>query len=114
MLETQKFSQFKIEHQLQRRIRVTVPSLFRDKERATILQIILLKRAAIEEVKCVWQINSLTIYFDPEQFPKENLLKLLETVLVNFAKKPAASISKFTVQHHREGPKQDIVFVPLI
>ncbi|MBT3812051.1 MAG: ATPase P, partial [Gammaproteobacteria bacterium] len=88
MSQTQEFSQFQIKHQLQQRIRVIAPSLFRDKERATILQILLLKRAAIEEVKCVWQINSLTIYFDSEQLPKENLLTLLETVLANFAKKP--------------------------
>ncbi|HIG65509.1 MAG TPA: hypothetical protein EYQ43_08145 [Methyloprofundus sp.] len=108
--QTQEFSQFQIKHQLQQRIRVIAPSLFRDKERATILQILLLKRAAIEEVKCVWQINSLTIYFDYEQLPKENLLILLETVLANFANKPQASISKFSIQHHREGPKQDIVF----
>jgi len=110
MSQTQEFSQFQIKHQLQQRIRVIAPSLFRDKERATILQILLLKRAAIEEVKCVWQINSLTIYFDSEQLPKENLLTLLETVLANFAKKPQANISKFSAQHHREGPKQDIVF----
>ncbi|TXK96118.1 hypothetical protein BMR02_11870, partial [Methylococcaceae bacterium HT1] len=111
MIQTQEFSQFIIAHQLQRRIRIIVPSLFRNKERATILQILLLKRAAIEEVRCVWQINSITIHFDPEQFPKQNLLKLLEAVLVNFAQKPHASLSKISEQQqHREGPKQDIVF----
>ncbi|WP_233144610.1 heavy metal translocating P-type ATPase [Methyloprofundus sedimenti] len=111
MSKTQEFSHFIIKHQLQRRIRIIVPSLFRDKERATILQIVLLKRAAIEEVSCVWQINSLTIYFDPEQLPKENLFKLLETVLANFSKKPHASISKFSAHHkHPDGPKQDVVF----
>ena len=111
MSKTPAFSHFKIEHQLQRRIRINVPSLFRNQERATILQILLLKRAAIEEVRCVWQINSLTIYFDPEQLPKENLFKLLEAVLANFAKKPQVSISKFSTQHkHPDVPKQDIVF----
>ena len=110
MSQVEEFSHFKIEHQLRRRIRVTIPCLFRDKERATILQILLLKRAAIEEVRCIWQINSLTIYFDPDQFPQQNLLQLLETVLANFAKKPHASISKFSAQQHREGPKQNIIF----
>ena len=111
MVQTQEFSQFTIAHQLRRRIRIIVPSLFRNKERATILQILLLKRAAIEEVSCVWQINSITIHFDPEQFPKENLLKLLEAVLANFSQKPRDSISKISEQQqHREGPKQDIVF----
>ena len=110
MPSAQEFSHFKVVHQLRRRIRITVPCLYRDKERATILQILLLKRAAIEEVRCVWQINSLTIHFDPEQFPRENLLKLLDSVLANFAKKPHASISQFSTQQHRDGPKQDIVF----
>lgn len=111
MSKDQKYSQFIIVHQLRRRIRILVPSLFRDQERAMILQILLLKRAAIEDVKCVWQINSITIHFDPEQLPKENLFTLLEAVLANFARKPPASISKISArQNYREGPKQDIVF----
>ncbi|RLA21142.1 MAG: ATPase P, partial [Gammaproteobacteria bacterium] len=103
--------QFKVAHQLRQRIRVIAPSLFRNKERATILQILLLKRAAIKEVKIVWQINSVTINFDPERLPTENLLKLLQGVLDNFSQKPLASISKISAQHkHPEGPKQDIIF----
>lgn len=110
MPESQEYSQFIIAHQLQRRIRIVVSSLFRNKERATILQILLLKRDAIEAVKVVWQINSITIHFDPDQLPKENLLKLLEIVLANFSKKPPDSLGKISALQHRNGPKQDIVF----
>ena len=72
MSQTEEFKQFTIAHQLKRRIRIIAPSLYRDKERAHILQILLLKREAIEHVKIVAAINSVTIQFDPQQFPKHN------------------------------------------
>ena len=109
MSENQKYSQFKIVHQLAKRVRVVVPSLFRNKERAIILQILLLKRAAIEEVKIVRQINSIAIVFDPQLLPKENLFHLLEIVLANFSDKPPESLSKLAGRHRRGTPKQDVV-----
>ena len=111
MSETQEFNQFIIAHQLKRRIRIIAPSLFRDKERAYILQILLLKREAIEQVKIVPEINSVTIRFNPEQFPKVNLLNLLEIVLANFSKKPRESIKKIAENAtRRDGSQQDMVF----
>ena len=111
MPQTQEYSQFTVAHQLKHRIRIIAPSLFRDKERAYILQILLLKREAIEQVKIVPEINSVTIRFNPEQFPKVNLLNLLEIVLANFSQKPRESIKKIA-EHakRRDGSQQDVVF----
>ncbi len=111
MSQIHEFSQFTIAHQLKRRIRIIAPSLFRDKERAYILQILLLKREAIEQVRIVTEINSVTILFNPEQFPKVNLLNLLEIVLANFSQKPRESIKKIAKQEvRRDGLQQDVVF----
>ncbi len=111
MSQQQEYSQFTIAHQLKRRIRIIAPSLYRDKERAYILQILLLKREAVEQVKIVSEINSVTIHFDPEKFPKHNLLNLLNTVLANFAQKPSESIKKIVKHSARPGAvRQEIVF----
>ena len=48
MAETEEFKQFTIAHQLKRRIRIIAPSLYRDKERAHILQILLCVRSEVE------------------------------------------------------------------
>jgi Cu+-exporting ATPase len=111
MSETQEFSQFTIEHQLNRQIRVIAPSLFCDKERSHILQILLSKREAIKEVKIVPEKNSVTIYFSPELLPLQDLLKLLESVLVNFSQKPKKSIKKTATKSDRKkGEIQEVVF----
>jgi Cu+-exporting ATPase len=111
MSQTQEYSQFTIAHQLKRRIRIIAPSLFRDKERAYILQILLLKREAIKQVKIVPELNSVTIRFNPEQFPKVNLLNLLEIVLANFSQKPRESIRKIAEHATRQdGLQQKLVF----
>lgn len=111
MSKNQEFSQFKVVHQLKRRIRIIAPGLYKEKEYAYILQILLMKRKAIEKVKIVSTINSVTIYFDPKEFPVLNLLNLLESVLANFSKKPRESFQKIadgSAQH--SGKKQQIVF----
>lgn len=111
MTQLSEFTQFSLVHQLKRRVRIIAPSLFRDKERAYILQILLLKREAIEDVKIVSEINSVTIYFDPQLFPKQNLLNLLEIVLANFSQKPSESIKKIAQKSESQNKqKQKIVF----
>lgn len=111
MSKNKEFSQFTIVHQLTRRIRIIAPSLYKDKEYAHILQILLLKRKEIEKVKVVSAINSVTIHFNPEQFPKENLLNLLEIVLANFSKKSGEKFKKIASESpHGNEIKQDIVF----
>lgn len=111
MSTAQEFIQFSIAHQNEGRLRIVAPSLYQDKERATILRIILLKTDSIEEVNIVSEINSVTIHFDPEKLPKEKLLNLLEIVLANFSQKPDER--KKTIiepKVHRYEPKQDAVF----
>lgn len=111
MKPSQNYNFFTIAHQLKRRIRIIAPSLYRDQERAYILEILLLKREAIERVKVVPAINSVTIEFNPEQFPKENLLNLLEGVLANFSQKPRESIHRIARQRvNQDGPKAEFMF----
>ncbi|MGR9117587.1 MAG: cation transporter [Gammaproteobacteria bacterium] len=92
------FKQFKIAHQLKRRIRIVAPCLRNDPERAYILQILLLKRNAIEQVRVVPAIASVTIQFDPEQLPKANLLQLLDAVLANVGLKPKTTLKVLAPQ----------------
>ena len=89
---------FRIVHQLRRRLRIIVPSLCRDPERIYILEIILKKRKEITAVRSVPEIGSITIHFDPEVLPKENLLILLDKVLANFSSnRKLSSVQKSAV-----------------
>ncbi len=99
MNDNSRFKQFKLVHELKRRIRIIVPSLYKNEERALILKILLLKREAVSRVKIVPAINSVTIHFDSEQLPKINLFILLEGVLTNFINKPSENFKQ-----HIPGP----------
>ncbi|MCK4841665.1 MAG: cation transporter [Methylococcales bacterium] len=110
MPQIQQFNQFTIAHQLNRQLQIIIPSLHGDKERATVLKILLLKRQAIESVEIAPEINSVTIHFDPEQISKQNLLNLLDCVLANFPQKPP-EITKGTVKSVQcEAKKQEVIF----
>ncbi|MGR9053009.1 MAG: heavy metal translocating P-type ATPase [Gammaproteobacteria bacterium] len=100
------FKHFKIAHQLQRRIRVIAPALRKDLERAYILQMLLLKRKAIENVRIAPAIASVTIEFDPEQLPKENLLQLLEAVLANIGLKPESALKDMAQNKNKSSQPQ--------
>ena len=97
---------FKLAHQLKRRIRILSPLLKNDPERSYIFEILLKKRPEIKKVRSVFAIGSVVIEFDPAHLPKKNLLILLDAILGNIAKKPAGS------QHQRkpafDGPVQEI------
>ncbi|NOR68926.1 MAG: hypothetical protein GQ532_04405 [Methylomarinum sp.] len=110
MLKIKEFSQFTIAHQLNRQLQVIIPSLHGDKERATILKILLLKRQAVESVEIAPEINLVTICFDPEQLPKQNLLNLLDCVLANFPQKPPEIVKRIVKSVQREAKKQEVVF----
>ena len=81
-------------HSLNRRVRITSPVLLKDPERACVLEILLLKRVGIEKVRSVPAIASVTIHFDPNKLPKEKLLPLLDSLLLNLGKRKPATISK--------------------
>lgn len=105
------YKHFTIAHQLRKRLRILVPSLLKDQERAYIFQILLQKRAGIEVVKVIPSIASVTIYFDPQVLPLANLLIMLESVIYNIGLKPRSSIKelKRTASAH-ESPAKDIIF----
>ncbi len=99
---------FTIRHALNRRIRVIAPVLKNDPERCYILEIILKKRPAITAVKSVAEIASLTLYFDCQVLPRDNLLMLLDSVLDNIGRKKRQSVHK-TAACDPSRPVQNIV-----
>jgi len=79
----------RVAHLLSRRVRVIVPALVRQPERAYVLEILLRKRPEIQAVRTVAEIGSVTVHFDPRRLPRETLLSVLETVIGNLAARPA-------------------------
>jgi Cu+-exporting ATPase len=81
---------FRVVHRLSRRIRVIAPSLARDAERCYILEILLRKHPAVQDVALVPDIGSLAIRFDPAALPEQSLLATLDAVLGNLIAAPKA------------------------
>lgn len=94
MYKNHKLNQFTITYQSDQQIKIIVPSLFQDKERAVVLKTILLMREAIEEVQVEIKTNLVMIDYNAELLPKKNLLNLLEGVLKNFSQKPKIDLDK--------------------
>jgi len=94
MVQSQKFNHFLVVTQQEQQINITVPSLFYDEERAAILRIILLKRAAIKDVQVNSKDNSVTIQFDSVELERDTLFNLLDIVLANFSQKPSKNTGK--------------------
>ncbi|MGZ8916429.1 MAG: HAD-IC family P-type ATPase [Methylobacter sp.] len=93
--QTGNLTHGKVIHALKRRVRIISPVLHKDPERAYILEILLRKRAGIENVRSVADIASIVINFDPEKLPKADLLKFLDTLLGNLGqRKSIAVVSK--------------------
>ncbi len=109
MTVKQQTDQFTITNQSERQIKIIVPSLFCNKERATILQTVLLMRDAIEEVKIDIKKNSVLIDFNPDILQKENLLDLIETVLKNFYQKPKNNLKNNEIEHFQQGDKEQAI-----
>ena len=93
MHKAPEFKNFTLAHQSKRRVRLIAPGIRKDLERAYILEMLLNKRQGIEAVKIVPAIASVTIHFDPQYLPVENLLLLLETVIRNIGLKPRQTIN---------------------
>ncbi len=77
---------FHLVHELRHRIRLIIPSLAKDFERAYILAILLRKHVGILSVRATPEIASFVVYFDPQRLPKSNLLQLLDTLILNLGK----------------------------
>jgi len=82
---------FVINHQLQRRVRITVKSLRNDRERAYILEILLYKRDGVKRTRLVPAIGSLIIDFDPSKIPKDTLFTVLDAIIPNLGKQQASA-----------------------
>jgi Cu+-exporting ATPase len=85
--EATRYKNFRLVHQLKRRIRIISPVLKNDLERCYILEILLKKRSEIKRIHSVRSIGSVVVEFDPTYLPKKNLLILLDAVLGNIAQK---------------------------
>ena len=76
-------SALQVVHQLRRRVRVIVPALGHDPERALLLEILLRKHPAIRAVRVVAGLSSVAVHFDPRRMPAAQVLGLLERVADN-------------------------------
>ena len=93
-LEITTYKNFRLVHQLKRRVRIISPVLKNDRERCYILEILLKKRSEIKRLRSVFAIGSIVIEFDPSSLPKKNLFILLDTVLGNIAQRKKATHQK--------------------
>lgn len=105
----QQYQNFRIVHQIKRRVRIIAPALIKDSERCFILEILLRKRNEITQVNGSPQIGSFAIRFDPDHLPATNLLMMLDTILENIGKRSAQSFqSAHTIDTSQ--PPQEYTF----
>ncbi|MFW5444587.1 MAG: heavy metal translocating P-type ATPase [Methylococcaceae bacterium] len=104
--ETISYKNFRLVHQLKRRIRIISPILKNDIERCFILEILLKKRQEIKRVRSVFSLGSVVIEFDSSVLPQINLLILLDAVLANIAQKEREISEKNKKQF--EGATQEV------
>ncbi len=100
------YKNFRLVHQLQRRIRIVSPVLKNDPERGYVLEILLKKRPEIKNVRSVFVLGSVVIEFDSSRLPKKNLLILLDAVLGNIAQKKKTQTANG--RKKLDGPLQEI------
>jgi Cu+-exporting ATPase len=79
---------FRVVHRLSRRIRLIAPPLAKNAEKSYLLEILLRKHAAIESVRVIADIGSVTIQYDPAKLPEARLLALCDAVIGNLAAAP--------------------------
>jgi Cu+-exporting ATPase len=78
----------RVVHRLPRRIRLIAPPLVKNAEKSYLLEILLRKHVAIENVRVVADIGSVTIHYDPAQLPEHRLLAIADAVIGNLAAAP--------------------------
>ncbi len=87
-MESETTPLFYFAHRLKRQIRIVVPCLYEDRQRAHILETLLFKREEINSVDIVIEVNSVTINFDCDRLPLKELERWLGVILKNFTQKP--------------------------
>lgn len=112
MIRSQNFKHFSVVGRSQEgQVQVDAPCLFHEKERASILRILLLKRGAIEGVQVNSNDNSVLIEFDAEKLSKNDLFILLDGILANFSEKPREIIKKIGGECPRcGGSERKVIF----
>ena len=104
------YRNFSIAHRLQRRLRIRIPALKKDAERMHILAILLNKREGIEQIKVVPEIGSITIQFDVQRLPAENLLLMLDAVIDNLGHKNRSGLQAIRLKNqHPSNLRQDML-----
>lgn len=68
-------------HTLQRRVRLRVPSIRRDPEKAYILEILLRKKDGIKKVEASPRTTGVCICFDPEELPLRALIPFVDALI---------------------------------
>lgn len=79
---------YRVVHRLPRRIRLIAPPLVKQAEHCYLLEILLRKHAAIEDVRVVAEIGSVAIRYDPALLPEHRLLAVADAVIGNLAAAP--------------------------
>lgn len=104
-------TRIRVVHRLPRRIRLIAAPLVRNAEKGYLLEILLRKHAAIENVRVVADIGSVTIQYDPAKLPEPRLLALCDAVIGNLAAAPnktAVAPAPTSVQPFvADGPSQE-------
>ncbi|WP_305907252.1 cation transporter [Methylomarinum sp. Ch1-1] len=76
------------------RIKAVSPVLKDEPDRAYIFQILLNKRPEISELQISVKSGEIDIRYDAEKMPRAALLKAMDAMLANVAKKPVAAVKK--------------------
>jgi P-type Cu+ transporter len=104
--DTEQLTHARVVHRLKRRLRVISPIILKDIERAYILEILLKKHRAVQDVKTVPAIGSVTINFESELLSGDNLLIMLNAILGNLGQYKHPTISTAIEQQASNLPEQ--------
>jgi Cu+-exporting ATPase len=94
-------------HRLPRRLRLIAPPLVKNEEKSYLLEILLRKHPAIENVRVVAAIGSATIQYDPMQLPEHRLIALCDAVIGNLAAAPVKVPVPPTPTFSSDAPTQE-------
>ncbi|MFA6021693.1 MAG: HMA2 domain-containing protein, partial [Rhodospirillales bacterium] len=105
-MTTAAFPHIQLLHSLPRRIRVHVPAIVKDDERAYVLEIALKKHPDLASVSVAPRIGSLTVRFNPARIAQDRVLALLNAVAGNIGR--ARKSEPVLATPEPEGPCQKL------
>jgi Cu+-exporting ATPase len=100
------FAHIQLLHSLPRRIRVLVPAIVKDDERAYVMEIALKKHPDLAEVSVAPRIGSLTVRFNPQRISSQQVLALVDAVAGNIGRARKPQLAQATPEP--EGPCQKL------